>query len=272
MRNGLAMDADEIGNTFRSWNRDLLTSYLLEITADIFEAKDNDDRPVVEYILDAAGQKGTGMWTVQAALELGMPLPVITEAVYARSLSSLKELREEAAVELPGVTSTMNGSRESKLVNLRRALLSSNIVAYAEGFSLMQAANREWNWEIPLAGVARIWQEGCIIRSALLQPIARTYREVPRLPNLLLSPFFRQQFGENQKEWRSILSEALHHGIPVPALSAALAYYDALRSRQLPANLIQAQRDYFGAHTYERTDRPRGDYFHNDWKNHSHSS
>lgn len=265
MTRGLAMDADETGDTFDSWNGDLLSSYLMEITTRIFHVKDDNNNLVLDVILDAAGQKGTGRWTAQTALELGIPLPLITEAVFARALSSFKGLREEVSGEMPVGSTKIETDRKQLLESLRQALLASSMVAYAEGFSLLKAANDEWEWSIPPATVARIWQGGCIIRSSLLGPVAEAYDSRPALPHLLLAPFFKQQIGKLQQGWRSAVALASKYGIPMPAMSAALTYFDALRTKRLPANLIQAQRDYFGAHTYERTDRPRGDFFHTDW-------
>lgn len=266
MKAGLAMDAGAISRTFRSWNEGLLSSYLLDITCDILNKRDDDGNRILDYILDTAGQNHTSRWAALTALKLETPLPLITEAVHAGYLSRSKDLREEAAAELPAVSPRLNGDRQPMLESLRQALLASSLVAWAEGLSLLKAANMEWGWEIPLSTVARLWQGGSTIRSALLEPVAGTLREVPNLPSLMLAPSFRQQFSDSQQEWRRIVARAAEQGIPVPAMSAALAHYDMFRSRQLPANLIQAQRDYFGAHTYERTDQHRGTYFHTDWK------
>ena len=267
MREGFGMDMDEIGTTFRSWNEGELNSYLLEVTADVFDTMDEDGNRVLDYILDVAGQKGTGRWTATTALDMGVPLPLITSAVYARSFSAFKTLREEASSVFTSDSSEKSEPSSGQLTDgLRQALLVSVLVAYAEGFSLIEAANNEWEWDIPLSRVGQTWQAGCIIRSALLGPITATYRTSPDLPHLLLSPQFKQLVADSEKGWRNTVEEAIKIGIPVPAFSTALAYFDSLRSRKLPANLIQAQRDYFGAHTYERTDRPRDTFFHTDWK------
>ncbi len=264
MKSKLEMSNDDIKNTFNSWNTDLLHSYLLDITVDILQAKDDDQQAILDFILDKAGQKGTGRWTALTALELGIPVPLITEAVFARTLSSFKDLRQDASrnidldinIDVP----------EEILDNLRDALLGGTLVAFAEGFWLLKAANKEFGWQIPFADVANVWRGGCIIRSALLKPIAEAYEEKPELSHLLLAPSLKNILQSVHTGWRSATSFGLKAGIPLPAISAALSHFDALRTERLPANLIQAQRDYFGAHQYERSDRPRGKLFHTSWK------
>lgn len=263
MKGPLAMPNNEIGNTFDSWNTSLLSSYLLEITADIFSIKDENQNPVLDTILDSAGQKGTGRWTALTALELGIPLPVISEAVFARTLSSFKDLRTQAEEHFK--TATQSKETDQILEQLEDALLGSTLVAFAEGFWLIKAANEEYEWDISPADVANVWRGGCIIRSALLNPIAESYAENPNLPHLLLAPIFQDLIRSLQAGWRSATGIAQRAGIPIPATGAALAHFDGLRTGRLPANLIQAQRDYFGAHTYERVDKPRGNYFHTNW-------
>ncbi|WP_372633415.1 NADP-dependent phosphogluconate dehydrogenase [Fodinibius sp.] len=263
MRNGLNMENQAIAHTFESWDSGLLNSYLLEITTRIFNTEDESGSLVLDHILDRAGQKGTGRWTALTALELGVPLPLITESVFARSISSFKDLRRQASDTLrfeaggePNAIST---------TSLREALLGGQLVAFAEGFWLLKTANEEFDWDIPFSEVARTWSGGCIIRSALLQPIATSFRENPDLPHLLLAPAFREILNAVQGGWRSTARFGVERGIPVPATTAALSHYDNLSTKRLPANLIQAQRDYFGAHRYERLDRPGGTFFHTDW-------
>ncbi|GAA5522655.1 decarboxylating NADP(+)-dependent phosphogluconate dehydrogenase [Aliifodinibius salicampi] len=266
MRLGMQMDNADIAQTFSSWNSDLLSSYLLEITADIFRVKDpEDDRTyIIDHILDKAGQKGTGRWTALTALELGVPLPMITEAVFARTMSSFKDLRIKASEEFE--VNTIPLLKKESLDQLREALLGGQLIAFSEGFWLLRAAKQEYGWEIPFAEVADTWSGGCIIRSALLKPIAASFREKPELQHLLLAPLLKEMTNSVHENWRLIAAHAVESGLAVPVTAAALAHFDSLRSERLPANLIQAQRDYFGAHQYERTDQPRGKFFHTKWK------
>jgi len=262
---GLGLDADALHATFADWNRGVLDSYLIEITADIFTVRDDDGTPLVERILDAAGQKGTGKWTGINALELGMPLTLISEAVFARCLSALKEERVRAAGVLGDTHQSMEGEREALISDTHDALYASKIISYAQGFQLMAEAQREYGWNIDFPAIALMWRGGCIIRSRFLGNIRDAYQRDPALENLLLDAFFRDEIARAEAGWRRTVARAVTAGLPVPAFSAALAYYDGYRSARLPANLLQAQRDYFGAHTYERTDRPRGEFFHSNW-------
>ncbi|SHF92463.1 6-phosphogluconate dehydrogenase (decarboxylating) [Fodinibius roseus] len=264
MRDGLHMENQAIADTFDSWDSGLLNSYLLEITTRIFNAEEENGNLILDHILDRAGQKGTGRWTALAALELGIPLPLITESVFARSISSFKDLRRQASEAFRSATDEKREAIDT--TRLRQALLGGQLVAFAEGFWLLKAANEEFGWNIPFGKVAHTWSGGCIIRSALLQPIATSYRENPGLPHLLLAPAFRKILDTAQEGWRSAARFGVETGIPVPATAAALSHYDSLRTKRLPANLIQAQRDYFGAHQYERLDRPGGTFFHTDWQ------
>jgi 6-phosphogluconate dehydrogenase len=264
MSDGLGLENQEIAHTFDAWNEGLLESYLVEITAKIFTVRDKGQQLVLDSILDKAGQKGTGRWTALTALELGIPLPMITEAVYARTISSFKDLREEASksvkVEAP--------AKDPKITveQLQQALLGGTVVAFAEGFWLLKAANEEFGWHIPHQEVAKTWRGGCIIRSALLEPIAQAFENDEQLPHLLMAPTFKELITNGHKDWRSAVTFAVESGIPVPAMTAALSHVDNLRKERLPANLIQAQRDFFGAHQYERTDQPRGKMFHTQWE------
>lgn len=273
MKDRLGLSPDEMSKVFAEWNKGELDSYLIEITADILKFKDEEGQPLVDLILDAAGQKGTGQWTGKAALELGIPLTLITESVFSRSLSSMKEERVKAAVLLknPDALSREGDKKRSReginigIEDLRQALYASKIISYAQGYMLMQAAAREYGWNLNYGGIALMWRGGCIIRSAFLGKIKEAYQREPALANLLLDPFFTAQILQAQASWRKVISDAVLNGIPVPALSAALSFFDGYRSERLPANLLQAQRDYFGAHTYERIDRPRGEFFHTQW-------
>lgn len=261
----LGMDNDEIHATFAAWNRGELSSYLIEITADIMAYRDEDGEPVVDKILDAAGQKGTGKWTVDAALDYGIPLSLISESVFARCLSSFKELRSRAANVLDGEVVRFDGDRKRMLEDLGTALYAAKIISYAQGFGLLQAASEEHGWQLNFADIARIWRGGCIIRSVFLDRIAEAYQENPGLANLLLAPYFKEKLVTSQMSLRRVVSTALLAGIPMPCHSAGINYFDGLRTERLPANLLQAQRDYFGAHTYERVDKPRGEWFHTNW-------
>jgi len=263
----LGLSPAEMHRIFREWNEGELNSYLVGITADILAHVDPETgQPLVDVILDAAGQKGTGKWTSQSALDLGVPAPTIAEAVFARFMSALKEEREAAARVLTGPTPHFRGDREALIADIRRALYASKICSYAQGFQLLRAASAEYGWDLDLGGIALIWREGCIIRARFLERIKVAFDADPSLPNLLLAPYFREAVARSQEAWRRVVATAVQNGLPVPAFAGALAYYDGYRSERLPANLIQAQRDYFGAHTYERVDRPRGEFFHTVWQ------
>lgn len=265
MRDLLKMSAFEIHEVFNKWNEGELNSYLIEITSDILAFKDDDGQPLVDSILDTAGQKGTGKWTGIAALELGIPLTLIGEAVFARCLSAMKDERVYASKLLKGPDKIFRGDRQAFIDDLKEALYASKIVSYAQGYELMKAAAMEYGWKLNYGGIALMWRGGCIIRSVFLGKIKEAYDANPDISNLLLDPFFKEKVEKAQKGWRNIISVAALNGIPIPALSSALGYFDGYRSEKLPANLLQAQRDYFGAHTYERIDRPRGEYFHTNW-------
>jgi len=265
MKDLLGMSAGEMHEVFREWNEGELDSYLIEITRDILAFKDEDGEPLVDKILDTAGQKGTGKWTAVSALDLGIPLTLIGEAVFSRFLSAIKEERVKASGILNGPVPAFRGNREEFINDLRDALYASKIVSYAQGYSLMRAAALEYKWDLNYGGIALMWRGGCIIRSVFLGKIKEAFDNNPSLDNLLLDPFFRTKLEKSQKGWRKVVSDALLNGIPVPAISSALGYFDGYRCKRLPANLLQAQRDYFGAHTYERIDRPRGEFFHTNW-------
>jgi len=265
MRDILGMKAEEIHLVFRDWNKGELESYLIEITGDIFAYRDTDGSSLVDHILDTAGQKGTGKWTGITALDLGVPLTLIGEAVFARCLSAQKEERMEAAGLLPGPGYIFTGDRNTFIKDLKDALYASKIVSYAQGYVLMRAAAEEYGWNLNYGGIAMMWRAGCIIRSVFLEKIRQAYQSNPSLTNLVIDPFFRETLNQAQHGWRKVIAEAALSGIPVPAMSSALSYFDGFRTSRLPANLLQAQRDYFGAHTYERTDRPRGEFFHTNW-------
>jgi 6-phosphogluconate dehydrogenase len=265
MKELLGLSADDMHAVFKEWNAGELSSYLIEITADILAYKDEDGSPLVESILDTAGQKGTGKWTASTALDEGVPLTLIGEAVFSRCLSAQKEERVNAAQLLQGPKPHFTRDKQAFVEDIRRALYASKIVSYAQGYALMQAAAKTYNWNLNYGGIALLWRGGCIIRSAFLGEIKRAFDSNPKLTNLLLDPFFRSQVEACQESWRRVCATALANGIPVPAFASALTYYDGYRNPRLPANLLQAQRDYFGAHTYERIDRPRGEFFHTDW-------
>jgi 6-phosphogluconate dehydrogenase len=261
---GLGMD--ELHDVFTRWNRGHLDSYLIEITRDIFGYRDPESgRPLVELILDAAGQKGTGKWTVGSALDLGIPLTLITEAVFARTLSALKDERMAAEKVLKGPEAHFAGDRQAFIDDVEMALYASKIISYAQGFALLNAMARESKWTINNGAVALMWRGGCIIRSVFLGKIKEAFDRNAKLTNLLVDPYFAAEVQRAQPGWRRAIGAGVVHGIPLPAMSAALAYFDGYRSGRLPANLLQAQRDYFGAHTYERVDRPRGQFFHTNW-------
>jgi len=267
LKNVLGMTAAQLHEVFAQWNKGELDSYLIEITADILAKVDPETgSPMVDVILDKAGQKGTGKWTSKSALDLGVATPVITEAVFARCLSAIKDERVAASKVLRGPADvSFDGDREEFIESVRRALYASKICSYAQGFALMKAAAEEFGWDLDYGRIAMIFRGGCIIRAQFLHKIKEAYDRDSQLPNLLLDPYFKDIIDKYQKDWRRAVSAAVTLGIPVQAISAALAYFDSYRSENLPANLLQAQRDYFGAHMYERTDRPRGEYFHTNW-------
>ena len=265
MKEYLGMSADEMHEVFAEWNKGDLDSYLIEITRDILAYKDIDGLPIVEKILDAAGQKGTGKWTSIAALDEGIPLTLISEAVYARCLSAIKEERVVASKILKGPKPEFKGDKSAFIEDIRNALYASKIVSYAQGYTLMQAAAKSYGWNLNYGGIALMWRGGCIIRSAFLGRIKEAFENNNILSNLLLDPFFKEKVEEAQVSWRRVASTALLNGIPIPTFSAALCYYDGYRCERLPANLLQAQRDYFGAHTYERVDEKRGEFHHTNW-------
>jgi 6-phosphogluconate dehydrogenase len=265
MRDLFGMEAREIKEVFAEWSEGDLSSYLIEITRDILGKKDKDTgKPIVDVIKDAAGQKGTGKWTSQEALDLGVPAPTLVHSVFARCMSALKDERIPAAAMLSGPRQAeFTNDRAEGIFHLEAALYASKICAYAEGFALLREASREYGWDLDLGGVALLWRGGCIIRAQFLERITDAFNRDPNLANLILDPFFKGIITSSQESWRSVTSWAIRYGIPVPAFSSALSYYDSYRARVLPANLIQAQRDYFGAHTYERIDRPG--VYHTDW-------
>jgi 6-phosphogluconate dehydrogenase len=265
MKEGLGMTNREMHDCFTEWNKGELDSYLIEITRDILGYRDEDGNDVIDLILDTAGQKGTGKWTAIEALNLGQPLTLIGEAVFARCLSALKEERVKAAKSLKGPKATFRGDKEKFINDLRQALYASKIVSYAQGYQLMRAAATEHKWNLNYGGIALMWRGGCIIRSAFLGKIKEAFDKKPKLTNLLLDPFFKKSVRKAQVSWRRVVATAVKLGIPMPAMSAALTFYDGYRHERLPANLLQAQRDYFGAHTYERVDKPRGEVFHTNW-------
>ncbi|MBI9071333.1 MAG: decarboxylating NADP(+)-dependent phosphogluconate dehydrogenase [Melioribacteraceae bacterium] len=265
MKNGLGFSADEMHEVFKEWNKGDLDSYLIEITRDILAYKDEDGEPLVEKILDTAGQKGTGKWTGIAALDLGEPLTLIGEAVFARCLSAKKDARVEASKLLSGPAISFNGDKVEFVKDLMSALYASKLVSYAQGYELMRSAATEYGWNLNYGGIALMWRGGCIIRSAFLGKIKEAFDNNPNLTNLLLDPYFKEKIENAQTGWRTVISVAVQNGISIPAFSTALAYFDGFRCERLPANLLQAQRDYFGAHTYERIDKPRGEFFHTNW-------
>jgi 6-phosphogluconate dehydrogenase len=265
MKQGLGMDNEEMHTVFAEWYEGELNSYLIEITRDILGYEDEEGNYVIDLILDAAGQKGTGKWTVIAALSQGQPLTSIAEAVFARCISALKEERVQAAGVLKGDVNPFEGDKKSFIDDLRQALYASKIVSYAQGYQLMRSAAAEYGWNLNYGGIALMWRGGCIIRSVFLSKIKEAFDRDPELVNLLLDPFFAEAVQNAQPAWRRVVSTAVNLGVAVPALSSALSYFDGYRSERLPANMLQAQRDYFGAHTYERIDRPRGEFFHTNW-------
>lgn len=265
LKEGLGFEAEDLHRTFAEWNETELDSYLIEITRDIFGFHDTDGEALVEKILDTAGQKGTGKWTGISSLELGVPVTLIGEAVFSRCLSALKDERVEASKILKGPEATFEGDAEVFVDEVRQALLASKIVSYAQGFMLLREAARDAGWNLNYGGIAIMWRGGCIIRSAFLGKIKEAFDANPSLNNLLLDDYFRGVIDDCQHAWRKVVASAARLGIPVPAFATALSFYDGYRNGRLPANLLQAQRDYFGAHTYERIDRPRGEFFHTNW-------
>lgn len=265
MKDLLGMNHDEMHDVFKTWNMGDLDSYLIEITRDILGYRDEDGDPLLEKILDTAGQKGTGKWTGVTALDLGVPLTLIGESVFSRCLSAQKDQRVAASKILSGPTIKFEGSREDFINDLEQAVYGAKLVSYAQGFTLLREAAKEYNWNLNYGSIALLWRGGCIIRSAFLDKIKEAFDLNPSLDNLLIDPYFKDKIMEVQNSWRRVASLSLSNGIPIPALVSALTYFDGYRSARLPANLLQAQRDYFGAHTYERVDRPRGEFFHTNW-------
>ncbi|HEY1792041.1 MAG TPA: NADP-dependent phosphogluconate dehydrogenase [Opitutaceae bacterium] len=266
LRGILGLKPAELSGVFAGWNKGILDSFLIEITSEILKQKDPvTKKPFVDVVLDRAGQKGTGKWTSTSALDMGVPAPTIAEAVFARLLSSVKDERLAASKILKGPSKRYKGSKKALIDAIHDALYCSKICSYAQGFQLLRAGAQEYGWKLKFGEIAQIWRGGCIIRAAFLQKITEAYRTKPDLANLLLDPYFNKIFRKAQANWRKVIAVAAECGVPAPTFSASLAYYDGYRSARLPANLLQAQRDFFGAHTYERIDRPRGKFFHLDW-------
>jgi len=267
LKDGLGLSADEFAEIFTEWNKGELDSYLIEISATIFGKKDEDGSPLLDHILDTAGQKGTGKWTAISALDLGMPVTLIGESVFARCLSAIKDERVAASKVLSGPTQEkISAEHKAEFIEeVRRALYCSKMISYAQGYMLLRAAEKEQGWTLNMGGVALMWRGGCIIRSAFLGDIKKAFDKDPKLQNLLMDDFFSSALNKYQESWRKALIHAIEMGIPTPAFSTALAFYDGYRTARLPANLLQAQRDFFGAHTYERVDKPRGEFFHTNW-------
>jgi len=265
MKEMLGLSADEMHDVFEEWNKGDLDSYLIEITRDILGYKDINGDALVEKILDTAGQKGTGKWTAVSALDFGIPLTLIGESVFARCLSAQKDMRVLASKAIQGPDSKFTGDKKQMISDLKDALFGAKIISYAQGYNLMMEAANEYKWNLNYGGIALMWRGGCIIRSVFLADIKKAFDNNPTLENLLLDPHFKNIVEKSQAGWRRVCATALTHGVPVPALTSALCYFDGLRSERLPANLLQAQRDYFGAHTYERVDKPRGEFFHTNW-------
>ena len=266
MERVLGLSTSEMHSIFSNWNEGELNSYLIEITADIMAKTDDETgRPMIDVILDTAGQKGTGKWTSQVALDLGMPAATIAEAVFARTLSAIKQERIAASKQLKGPNVAFSGNTERFMEKIRQTLYVSKICSYAQGFQLIRAASEEYGWDLSYGNIAMMWREGCIIRAQFLGKIKEAFDHTHDLPNLLLDSYFRSIVESHQDAWRDVVAQAVTWGISIPAFSSALAYYDGYRSECLPANLLQAQRDYFGAHTYERVYKPRGEFFHTHW-------
>jgi 6-phosphogluconate dehydrogenase len=268
LKEGLGMSSPLMRDVFDEWNKGKLESYLIEITRDILGYKDQDGTPLVEKILDVAEQKGTGKWTGISALDIGIPLTMVVEAVFSRALSSLKNERTTAAGVLSGPNPRIKGDPEASIRDLELAVYGSKIMSYTQGYMLFKAAAKEYGWNLNYGGIALMWRGGCIIRSAFLGKIKEAFDINPSLENLLLSPYFTKQVVSAQAGWRRVIAKAIKAGIPTPTMSSALAFFDGYRHERLPANLLQAQRDYFGAHTYQRVDKPRGEYFHTNWTGH----
>jgi 6-phosphogluconate dehydrogenase len=266
LKDGLGYTPDQLAEVFAEWNKGELDSYLIEITATIFEKKDEDGQPLIDKILDTAGQKGTGKWTAISALDLGQPVTLIGESVFARCLSALKEERVNASRVLEGPKKVLTISEEKEFIeDVRRALYCSKMVSYAQGYMLLRAIEKDQNWNLNMGGIALMWRGGCIIRSVFLGNIKAAFDKNPSLENLLLDDFFSNALNRYGWSWRKAVIHAIEIGVPMPAFSTALAFYDGFRTERLPANLLQAQRDFFGAHTYERVDKPRGEFFHTNW-------
>ncbi len=268
LRFGMGLSLEEISEVFEKWNKGKLDSFLIEITKNILAFRDEDGQPMVDKILDTAGQKGTGKWTVLGALDMGTPLTLIAEAVFARALSALKDDRVEASKQLKGPSDTFSGDKQAFIDDLQEALYASKLISYTQGYMLFRSTEKEFGWHLNYGGIAMMWREGCIIRSAFLGKIKEAYDKNPNLTNLLLDPYFQKQVEGAQASWRRVIAKAVQLGIPMPAMTSALSFYDGYRRERLPANLLQAQRDYFGAHTYERVDNPRGVFFHTNWTGH----
>jgi 6-phosphogluconate dehydrogenase len=265
LKDGLGLTTDELHDVFADWNKGELDSYLIEITSQIFAKRDDDGIPVVEKILDTAGQKGTGKWTGISALDLGTPVTLIGEAVFARCLSAMKEERVAASKILSASVSKVSQDRKAFIEDVRRALYCSKIISYAQGYMLLREAAKEQGWNLNFGGIALMWRGGCIIRSRFLGKIKEAYDQNPQLTNLLVTDFFSKLLNDYEASWRRGIIQAIQCGVPTPAFSTALSFYDGFRTARLPANLLQAQRDFFGAHTYERVDKPRGQFFHTNW-------
>lgn len=265
MKDLLGMNNNEMHEVFKKWNTGILDSYLIEITRDILGYKDENGEETLDFILDTAGQKGTGKWTGVAALDLGIPLTLIGESVFARCLSAQKDLRVQASKVISGPKAAFKGDKKQFIDDIESALLGAKLISYAQGYNLMMEAAKEYGWNLNYGGIALMWRGGCIIRSVFLGDIKKAFDKNPELANLLLDPFFKDLVEKAQAGWRRVCATAIENGVPVPALTSALCYFDGFRSERLPANLLQAQRDYFGAHTYERTDKPRGQFFHTNW-------
>lgn len=261
----LGLKADELSKIFGEWNQGELNSYLIEITSQIFAFKDEDGEPLVEKVLDVAGQKGTGKWTGISALDMGMPLTLIGEAVFARCLSALKEQRIEMSKHFKGPSKTFSGDKEQLIDDIKHALYASKIISYVQGFMLMRAAAGEFKWNLNYGSIALMWRGGCIIRSRFLGEIKKAFDKNKELESLLLDDFFKQEILKAEEGWRRVVSHAAEFGVPAPCFSTSLSFFDGYRSSRLPANLLQSQRDFFGAHTYERVDQPRGEFFHTNW-------
>ncbi|MEO7143146.1 MAG: decarboxylating NADP(+)-dependent phosphogluconate dehydrogenase, partial [Bryobacteraceae bacterium] len=265
LKDGLGLNAEELHQIFAEWNKGELDSYLIEITSDIFTKKDDDGSPLIDKILDAAGQKGTGKWTGISALELGTPVTLIGEAVFGRCLSAMKEERVAASAILKGPARAADQDRKGFIEDVRRALYCSKMISYAQGYMLLREAAKDQGWNLNFGGIALMWRGGCIIRSRFLGKIKDAYDKNPKLTNLLVDDFFSKLLNDYQESWRRGIIHAIQNGVPTPAFSTALSFYDGYRTARLPANLLQAQRDFFGAHTYERIDKPRGEFFHTNW-------